>query len=165
MTSTRKQELKFWQIAILLPLLPVFIVFAVVALFLFVVSSVCLHLLIWSWWCLRGRDILFVYSDSPTWHDYVERHILPYLGDRAIVLNWSGRKRWRPLLARMAFRHFGGSRQFNPIGIVFRPLRRTRIFRFWKPFQDFKHGHSESLAEIESDFFRSTGIWRPEVTI
>jgi hypothetical protein len=165
MTSTRKQQLRFWQIAILLPLFPVFIVFAVVVLILFVVSSVCLHLLIWSWWCLRGRDILFVYSDSPTWHDYVERHILPYLGDRAIVLNWSERKRWRPSLARMVFRHFGGSRQFNPIGIVFRPLRRTRTFRFWKPFQDYKHGHSESLREIESDFFRSTGIWRPEVTI
>jgi hypothetical protein len=165
MSSRRKQQQKFWQVAAAWLLLPVFIVFAAIALFLFLASSACWHLLAWCWWCSRGRDILFVYSNSPTWHDYIERHILPYLGDRAIVLNWSERKRWRPSLARMAFRHFGGSRQFNPMGIVFRPFRPTRKFRFWQPFQDFKHGHSEALRNVESAFFRSAGIWRPEAPI
>jgi len=36
-----------------------------------------------------GRDILLVYSDSPIWHDYIEERILPHLGERAVVLNWS----------------------------------------------------------------------------
>jgi len=29
------------------------------------------------------------------------------------------------------------------MAVVFRPLRRTRAFRFLRPFQDFKHGNAE----------------------
>jgi hypothetical protein len=79
---------KWWHVAAIIPLLPLLIAFAVIAMVAFAVSSVCMHVTVWTWWCLRGRDILFVYSDSPIWHDYVEQHILPYLGERAVVLNW-----------------------------------------------------------------------------
>jgi hypothetical protein len=48
---------------------PVLLMIAAVALLLFLIATVCLHITIWTWWCLRGRDILFVYSDSPIWHD------------------------------------------------------------------------------------------------
>ena len=114
-----------------------------------------LHLAIWTWWYLRGRDILFVYSDSPIWREHVEQHILPYLGERAVVLNWSHRKRWRISIARLAFHYFGGSREFNPLAVVFRPMRRTRTFRFWQPFRDFKHGRPEALRKLEHDSSRS----------
>src|SRR6266852_5675120 len=100
-TPTKKHEPKWWQIAIMLPLFPLILVIALVALVLFIVASISLRVVIWSWWCLRGRDILFVYSDSPIWHDYVEQHILPYLGERAVVLNWSQRRGWHLSLARI----------------------------------------------------------------
>ena len=150
---------------ILSPLLIVVIpAILLLALFAYLTSTVCLHIIIWSWWCIRGNDILFVYSDSPIWHDYVEQRILPHLGERAVVLNWSQRKRWRLSLARMAFYHFGSYRQFNPLGVVFRPFRRTRIFRFWQPFRDFKHGNPEALHKIETEFFGLIGVQKHELS-
>ena len=152
-TTAPKNHREWWQIPMLILLSPLILAFVVVAIVLFIIASISLRIVIWSWWCLRGRDVLFVYSDSPIWHDYIEQHFLPHLGEHAVVLNWSQRKRWRFSLARMAFRHFGGYRQFNPIGVVFRPFGRTYKFRFWQPFRDFKHGHPEALHKMESEFF------------
>jgi hypothetical protein len=163
-----KRKTPWWLVVlgvILSPLLLVVIpAFLILALSLYLISTICLHVIIWSWWCVRGRDILFVYSDSPIWHDYVEQNILPHLGERAVVLNWSQRKRWRLSLARMAFYHFGSYRQFNPLGIIFRPFRRTRTFRFWQPFRDFKHGNPEALHKMENEFFELIGIQKQEST-
>ena len=133
---------------------------AAVALACFAVWTAFLHTLIWTVWCLRGRDVLFVHSDSPLWREHIEQHILPYLGNRAVVLDWSERRRWRMSLARLAFHHFGGHRQFNPLAVVFRPFRRTRTFRFWQPFRAFKQGHPEALRQVENEFFMSIGIER-----
>ena len=55
---------------------------------------------------------------------------------------------------------FGGWREFNPLAVVFRPFRRTRTFRFWQPFRDFKHGHPEALHRMESEFFGLIGVHR-----
>jgi hypothetical protein len=139
-------------------LVPFLLVLVLVALVCFVVASVCLHLTIWTWWCLRGRDILFVYSESPIWRGYIEANVLPHLGERAVVLNWSQRKRWRVSVARLAFHHFARYRQFNPLAVVFRPFHRSRTFRFWQPFTDFKHGHPEALRRMEDEFFGLIGV-------
>jgi hypothetical protein len=155
---------KWWQVVVIIPFLPFLLVLVVIALTCFAVASVCLHATIWTWWCLRGRDILFVYSDSPMWHDYIEERILPQLGERAIVLNWSQRKRWRISIARLAFHHFAGYRQFNPLAVVFRPFRKSLTFRFWQPFKDFKHGHPEALRQMESEFLESIGIQESKPT-
>jgi len=155
-----KSRATWWQVALIVPLIPFILVVVAIALVCFAVMSVCLHVIIWTWWYLRGRDILFVYSDSPVWHDYVEAGILPELGERAVVLNWSQRKRWRLSVARLAFHHFGGYRQFNPMAVVFRPFRRSEVFRFWRPFRDFKHGRAEALHRMEREFFTSIGIQR-----
>ena len=163
MTRPRpKQKLTKWQIALLIPVILYAVLYLAVFLPFLALYSLCLRLAVWSWWCLRGRDILFVYSDSPVWHDYIEQRIVPHLGERAIVLNWSQRKRWRLSLRRMAFYHFGGDREFNPLAVVFRPFRRTRTFRFWKPFRDFKHGQPEELQKMEDEFFGLIGIERPD---
>ena len=155
-----RQKPKWWQVALIVPFVPLLLALVVVAIPLYLAASLCLHIAIWIWWCVRGCDILFVYSDSPVWHDYIEQRIIPYLDERAIVLNWSDRRRWRLSLARMAFYHFGGYRQFNPLAVVFRPFRRTRTFRFWQPFKDFKHGHAETLERMESEFFGLIGVQR-----
>jgi hypothetical protein len=49
-----------------------------------VTASVALHLLVWVFWLPRGQDVLFVYSDSPVWHDYIEAEILPNIRRRAV---------------------------------------------------------------------------------
>ena len=147
---------------LLLIVVPLLVVLSFSLLVLYLISTICFHLIIWSWWCFRGRDILFVYSDSPIWHDYIEQRVLPHLAERAVVLNWSQRKRWPFSLARMAFYHFGGYRQFNPLGVVFRPFRRTRTFRFWQPFRDFKHGDLEPLKKMETEFFGLIGVPKHE---
>ena len=96
MTRPRpKQKLTKWQIAVLIPVILYAVLYLAVLLPLLALYNFCLRLAVWSWWCLRGRNILFVYSDSLVWHDYIEQRILPHLGERAIVLNWSERKRWR----------------------------------------------------------------------
>jgi hypothetical protein len=160
--AKRGSTATWWQVALLILLAPVLLLVVVVALVCVAMASVFLHLTIWTWWCLRGRDILFVYSDSPIWHEHIEARILPLLGERAIVLNWSQRKRWRVSIARLAFHHFGGYRDFNPLAVVFRPFRRSRVFRFWQPFKDFKHGHSEPLEKMEGDFLQLIGVRSPE---
>ena len=128
----------------------------------FLVSTVFFHTAVWSWWWMRGRDILFVYSESPIWQEYIEKQILPRLGGRAVVLNWSERKKWRFSLARMAFYNFGGPQAFNPLAVVFRPFHRTRTFRFLQPVKNFKHGQPEALQQMENEFFGLIGVQRGE---
>lgn len=139
-------------------MLPLLVAFLLVALLLFLVWSLFLHLAIWNWWCARGRDVLFVYSDSPVWQDYIENNMLPHLRRRAVVLNWSQRRRWRLSLAVLAFSHFGGGQEFNPLAVVFRPFRFSRTFRFYRPFREFKHGKPEALLTVQRDFFDALGI-------
>src|SRR5438034_2962465 len=102
----------------------------------YLLFGLLLHIAIWLMWCTRGKNVLFVYSNSPVWQSYVEQNILPLLPRNAIVLNWSERKTWhRFSLAAMAFQFFGGDREFNPLAVVFRPLRLSRTFRFWSAFK------------------------------
>ncbi|MGB8061409.1 MAG: hypothetical protein WCF26_05925 [Candidatus Sulfotelmatobacter sp.] len=37
--------------------------------------------------------------------------------------------------------------------LLFRPMGRTRVFRFWQPFQDQKRGHPEPLARLKQELF------------
>lgn len=104
---------------------------------------------------VRGRSILFVYSDSPTWRAHIEEQVLPRLGNRALVLNWSQRARWRtecPWGAR-AVHHWGGQREFNPMALVFSGVWRVETIRFYRAFQDFKHGNDSALRQAESQLF------------
>lgn len=146
--KSSENKLRWWQIAVLAPLVVAVIPLALIVVAAFFLASAFLYLAIWLLWCSRGKDVLFVYSESPIWRDYLEAHVLPKIAGRAIVLNWTERKQWRTTLASLAFSHFGGSRQFNPLAVVFRPFRRARIFRFWEPFRDFKHGRSDPPRKI-----------------
>lgn len=147
-----KGQRKFADVCRLL-LLIVFLPLIIAALAFHLLAGLFLHIAIWCCWCSRGRDVLFVYSDSPFWHDYVEKHIVPRLGQRAVVLNWSHRSRWRRTLSVLAFRYFGGYRSFNPMAVVFRPFRLARRFRFYEPFRKFKHGKTEAVAKVERELY------------
>jgi hypothetical protein len=130
-------------------------VVAIVLLY-WLLAAALLNVLWWVVWCTRGKDILFVYSISPNWHDYIEREIIPQIMERAIILNWSHRRHWlrRLSLPSLVFRHFGGAKEYNSMAIHFRPFRCHRSFRFWQAFRDRKHGNCTTLAQLESEFFQ-----------
>ncbi len=138
----------WWLWPVLLVALPILVV--VVALWL--VAALMLQIVVWLTWCPRGRYALVVYSNSPVWQEYFEAHVLPMVANRSAVLNWSERKRWRVSLSVALFRIFGGSRNFNPLAIVFQPLTRPRQFRFYRAFQAFKHGRPEDVERMRREF-------------
>jgi hypothetical protein len=155
MNAAAKSRWPWWRVA---GLLLVAVPWVVVYLMLYGLYWICLRVAIWGWWCSRGRDVLLVYSDSPIWREYVEQNMLPRFSKRAIVMNWSERRRWRFSLGWMAFHHFGGNREFNPMAVVFRPFRRTRTFRFWTAFRAMKAGRPAALAAKERELLDYVGI-------
>jgi hypothetical protein len=139
--------------AVVIALLPLLLVIAV----WFALWRLGLLFSVWIFWCAKGRNVLFVYSDSPNWKEYVETNILSRFDNTVVVLNWSNRSKWKTSLAKLVFQHWGGRREFNPLGVVFKPFHRTRVFRFHKAFMDSKHGKSENLKKLEAEFFAKLG--------
>lgn len=126
--------------------------FVVIFLTFFLAYRAALYVLISICWLPWGRDVLFVNSDSPVWHEYMDTHILPLVQNRAVVLNWSEKKKWsRWSLAPRVFRSLGGNHAFNPLVVVFRPLRPAKVFRFWAAFKDWKHGRMEEVERLTED--------------
>jgi hypothetical protein len=128
----------------------------IIAVSLYFLWGALLYLSIWS--MQRKQFVVFVYSDSPTWKAYIETEILPYIKDRAVILNWSERRHWRSSLAVLAFRHFGGHRNFNPIAIVFRPFHFAKTYRFFEAFKEFKRGNFENVENLKRKLFEALGI-------
>lgn len=147
--STGSKALIAFLLIILSPIL-------VVVVLLDLLWGAILYLAIWLTW--REKLIVFVYSDSPTWKDYIGREILPSLQGRAVILNWSERKKWKTSLAVLAFRYFGGHRNFNPIGMIFRPFHFVKIYRFFEAFKDFKHGDPKRVEDMKGKLFEDLGI-------
>jgi hypothetical protein len=146
---------------LIVPLVVVLSPFIISVLCLWFLYSVTLSLLVWVCWLTRGRDVLFVYSDSPHWREYVEAEILPRIKNRAVVLNWSERRKWlrRWSLAPMLFRNFGGYREFNPIGFHFRFLHAPRAYRFWEPLMKWrKKDDAKDLDALLERFYSDLGI-------
>lgn len=152
MSRARQKEpfaKRLGKAALLVVLLPIILPLAVVSLALYLPYLVVLYSLVWALWLPRGKDILFVYSDSPIWHEYMETQILPLVRQRAIVLNWSARSKWSQWSLRVSvFRHFGGSREFNPLVVKFQLFRRAKILRYWSAFQDWKRGYTEPVERL-----------------
>ena len=108
-----------------------------------------LYLLVWLLWIPKGKDVLFVYSDSPIWREYMTSHVLPLVQERAVVLNWSERSKWSPWSLKVSvFRAFGGSREFNPMIVKFQLFRKAKILRYWSAFQDWKRGYTEPVESL-----------------
>ena len=61
--------------------------------------------------------ILFVYSDSSNWKDYIETNILPRIEAHSIILNWSKRREWgsRMRLETKLFNQWAGPGEFVPV--------------------------------------------------
>jgi hypothetical protein len=72
--------------ALVVVLLPLVVPLALVAIVFHLLYRIALYVLVWILWLPKGKDILFVYSDSPIWQDYMTTQVLPLLGARAVVL-------------------------------------------------------------------------------
>ncbi|MFZ1135474.1 MAG: hypothetical protein WAN69_11025 [Candidatus Korobacteraceae bacterium] len=154
---SRVQQLvmrRVWQAVFIILLLPLLLPLTALAVTLWFLHRVTLYLLVWLLWLPKGKDILFVYSDSPIWKEYMIQQLLPLMDQRAVVLNWSERSKWRKWsLAVRVLRSFGGGREFNPMVILFRPLRRAQTFRFWSAFKEWKHGETDSVERLRNELF------------
>jgi hypothetical protein len=141
----------------LLPiLLPVLLIVGLVFLLYLLLYRTILTLAAWTRLCPRGTNVIFVYSDSPNWKEYLQRNIVDKIQAQSIILNWSNHSQWkRSALPVRIFFHFAGSTEFNPIAILFRPFHRTKVFRFWQAFKDYKHGKTEPLQKVEAEFFEA----------
>lgn len=143
----RNSRLELRNNLLLAVFLPIILPLLLVAVTLFFLYRTTLYLLVWTLWLPRGKDVLFVCSDSPIWGEHMASEILPLVQKRAVVLNWSQRKSWRKWsLPVRIFYHFGGDREFNPLVVLFRPARRAKVFRFWRAFKDWKHGRTEAVG-------------------
>lgn len=137
-------------------LLPIIIVLLLLLAVLLPLTYLLLYLVIWSFWLTRGKDVLFVYSDSSIWRDYMLTEMLPLVESRAVVLNWSQRSMWKRWSLRvLAFRLFGGRKAFNPLIVVFRPFRLARKFRFWPAFREWKQGNKQAVEKLKVEIARS----------
>jgi hypothetical protein len=137
------------RIALLVALMPLIVLVGAVVLVLYLLHRAALYCFIWLLWLPKGKDVLLVQSDSPIWHDYMTTQVLPLVLDRAVVLNWSERHKWTKWSFPVhVFRSFAGTKEFNPIIVVFRPFRRARVFRFWSAFKHWKHGDTEPVTHL-----------------
>jgi hypothetical protein len=137
---------------LLLILLPIVLPLALLALVIYVCHRLALYMLVWVLWLPRGKNALVVYSDSPIWQEYMLTHVMPLIKEHAIVLNWSERNKWPRWSFRVhVFHWFAGDREFNPIVILFRPLRRARIFRFWSAFKEWKRGNEQAVEGLRQE--------------
>jgi hypothetical protein len=153
-----------WPLTVLLVIsapiwLPLIILLLLLLAILVPFSYLLLYLSIWSFWLTRGKDILFVYSDSPIWRDYMLSEVLPLMETRAVVLNWSERSTWKRWSLRvLAFRFFGGRKAFNPLIVVFRPLRLARKFRFWPAFREWKQGNKQAVEKLKLEIAQTLAL-------
>jgi hypothetical protein len=147
--AKRSALFKGFLVFLLLILSPILLV----AVLVYLTWGAILYMTIWLTW--KKQFVVFVYSDSPTWKDYIEAEILPDIQDRAVVLNWSKRRSWNNSLAVLAFRYFGGQRNFNPIAMVFRPFRPVKTYRF---FEAFKQGNLKRVEKIRRELFQNLGV-------
>jgi hypothetical protein len=148
--TRQKQPLgrRILKAAAIIVLLPILLPLVALALLLFIFHRAVLYVLVWLLWLPKGKDTLFVYSNSPIWQEYMTQQVLPLVENRAIVLNWSDRSKWKWRLTQHVFYSFGGHREFNPMVVRFQPFRRAKLFRFWSAFKDWKHGHAEPVEQL-----------------
>lgn len=143
------------RLALAALLVPVFLLLFAFWIPWFFAWGIILRVWFWGSHAVAGRRVLFVYSESPTWQEYIEERILPPIQERTVVLNWSQRQHWSaesPWEARF-FRRFCGSKEFNPLALVFCRGGRVRRVRFYRAFLDFKHGNELPLRAAEAELF------------
>ncbi len=103
----------------------------------------------------KGEFILFVYSDSSNWKDYIETKILPQIETHSIVLNWSKRREWETRMSFEAklFNHWAGSGKFTPTALILPLIGKVKVIRLWQPDPHAKSKKDGISKEAEKALF------------
>ncbi len=138
-----------------IPLLAVLLIVGLPIVLIWVLGAFLLRLLtlllVWTTLTPRGISMLIVYSNSPYWQTYFETGLLPLVGHRAKILNWSERKSWPFSLKSVVFSLFKGEGHENPMILIFSPFRWPKKLRFYRPFHDARHGKYRPLCNLENE--------------
>jgi hypothetical protein len=153
---SRIGKIAVWVIAA--PLIAALVIVALPVVFLLFVGRFFAHL----WYVCRlraawpsGKFVLFAYTESQLWAPYIEAELLPQIDEHCVVVNRS-RENWKREFSaeRGALSFWGGWRSYNPIAVVLRPWGRVRVFRFYEPFKELKHGRASALESVSSELVR-----------
>jgi hypothetical protein len=111
----------------------------------------------WLRYGRKGKFILFVYSDSSNWKDYIETRILPRIKDHSVVLNWSKRREWESQMPfeMKVFAQWAGSNEFTPTAILFSAIKKVKVIRLGPPSQPAKHGKDRASKESEQALLKA----------
>ena len=140
------------------PIIVLMIVVALPLAFLLYVGRFLGHL----WYVARlrsswpsGKFVLLAYTESELWAPYIERELLPQIGEHCVVVNRS-RESWKRDFPaeRGALAFWGGWHSYNPIAVVLRPWGLVRIFRLYEPFKERKHGRPSELERAAGELIR-----------
>ena len=102
----------------------------------------------------HGNRALLVTSDSVVWQERIEQTWLSRLSPGLVVLNRSSGGSPRGSLAwKVAERFVGFETEYCPAVLVLRSSGPARVFRFYRAFQEAKHGNSEPLEQMEASLF------------
>ena len=170
-----KERLKeIFFVTLFIILIPLILVLLIIYGIGYLMYSLWLGLLVKLRWYPQGKNVLFVYSNSPNWKEYIENNILNRISDEAVIINWSERNEWNwksRCLELKIFKHWTrvtryshkgkkkwDGREFNPVAITFAPWWKAKVFRFWKAFKNYKHGKDQKLKELESKLFKTLNI-------
>jgi len=97
-----------------------------------------------------GKDLLIVYTDSPHWKDHVESQWVARWPKRIVTLNRS--RPWARKAPEAAlWLAVAGIREHTPLAVVIPRRGKLRVIRFFKAFQESKHGHPARLEAAEQD--------------
>ena len=125
-------------------LVPVFVLISILSILLYVMLSPLIYLYglllcskLWIEWDREGKDALILQVDSEHSREWMSR-ILPLVGGRAVLLDYSQRERWDrwSLSVQLVaiFGPHGVPERFTvhslPAVILFRKLRRPEKFLF-----------------------------------
>jgi hypothetical protein len=147
----KKPQPLFHKILIVIGSTVVIVVFSpliLLVLLIYFLHRTIVYTGVWLFWLPRGKDVLFVYSDSTIWREYMLAEVLPLVKERAVVLNWSERNKWRKWSFKVrVFNTIGGDNAYNPLVVLFRPFD-TQVFRFWPAFNEWKRGNTAPLNAL-----------------
>jgi hypothetical protein len=111
-----------------------------------------LYALVWIRWRGENLRVFASTSDSPNWSAHFQCNVVPKLPPGSVVVNWSKRNLWpRASLPSRVFNHFLGLREHTPAVVVFLPWSKARVFRFYGPYKDLKHGKPERINATVSE--------------
>lgn len=103
----------------------------------------------------KGQYILFTYSESENWSQYIEESILPEIEEYSLIINRSKDQKWKSefKLERRAIELWANI-NVNPVAIVFEPNKKVKIIPFYEAFRDLKHGKHQAINAKCQELFQ-----------